>query len=201
MIKILFTAILTYIATSIDEIPVLFMLYTRTSNKRKAKIITLSYYIGTILLISLGVVGALGLNQIPQKWMVGISGLIPLFMGIKILATGEDEDEEKTIKRSENFHVLAVQVIAITIGLGVDDVGVYMPLFSTLTWSENFLMIIVFLISTGALCYLSYKLAEIEKLKVFIEKYERFLVGAVFTCIGIFVMYNCGTIEKIMELL
>jgi len=76
-----------------------------------------------------------------------------------------------------------------------------MPLFSTLTWSGIFLMIIVFLISTGALCYLSYKLTEIEKLKVFIEKYERFLVGVVFTGIGIFVMYNCGTIEKIIELL
>lgn len=48
MIKILFTALITFIATSIDEIPILFMLYTKSGNRGKGKIITSAYFVGII---------------------------------------------------------------------------------------------------------------------------------------------------------
>ena len=84
-VKLILTAVITYLATSIDEIPVLFMLYKKSDNKNKGKIITVAYVAGTFLLIATGFLGAYGLIQIPAQWMIGLVGLIPLAMGVRIL--------------------------------------------------------------------------------------------------------------------
>ncbi len=195
MIQTIITAIVTYIATSIDEIPILFMLYTKQSNRGKAKTITLSYFLGTFILISIGLLGSLGLGFIPEQWIMGLFGLVPLALGIKILIKGEDdEEEEEGINKSiQRYKSLGIQVLAITIGLGTDDLAVYIPLFTTLEGWEIISMVLVFALGTAVLCRISYKLTSINKLTEFIEKYERFIVGIIFTVIGLFIMFECGT--------
>ncbi len=200
MIKTIITALITYIATSIDEIPVLFMLYTKAGNRAKGKTITITYFIGTFILITLGLLGAFGLGKIPEKWMIGFVGLVPIVMGIKILITGEEEDDEKAIASTQKFKIFCIQVLAVTIGLGADDLGVYIPLFTTLTGWEIVLMVLVFTFGTALLCYISFQLTRIDQLTVFIEKYERFIIGIVFTVIGFSVITECGTLSKIVDL-
>jgi cadmium resistance transport/sequestration family protein len=200
MIKTIIAALITYVATSIDEIPVLFMLYTKAGNRGKGKTITIFYFIGPFILIALGLLGALGLELIPAKWIVGFAGLVPLVMGIKILIKGEDEEEEKAVNSMKKFKTLGIQVLVITLLLGADDLGVYMPLFTTLTGWEIFQMLLVFVLGTAALCVTSYQLTRIDKLTNIIEKYERYIIGIIFVAIGIFVMMECGTISKILNI-
>lgn len=199
MIKILFTAIITFLATSIDEIPILFMLYTKSSNRGKGKIITSSYFVGTFLLVAIGLLGALGLGMIPANWAIGFIGLIPFIMGVKTLLSGE-EDEQEVVDKNQKYKGVWIQVLAITIGLGADDIGVYIPLFTTLTGWEIIQMILVFAAGTALLCFISYQLTKIEKLNSFIETYERYIVGIIFAGIGIYVMSECGTLGKIAEM-
>ncbi len=90
MILTVLTMLLTYLATSIDEIPILFLFYTRAKRRGEERQITLSYYMGTFLLIGIGLLGARSLLLLPQRWMVGFIGLIPLILGIKILLQGEE---------------------------------------------------------------------------------------------------------------
>ena len=165
MIQTIITAIVTYIATSIDEIPILFMLYTKQSNRGKAKTITLSYFLGTFILISIGLLGSLGLGFIPEQWIMGLFGLVPLALGIKILIKGEDdEEEEEGINKSiQRYKSLGIQVLAITIGLGTDDLAVYIPLFTTLEGWEIISMVLVFALGTAVLCRISYKLTSDRK--------------------------------------
>lgn len=198
--KTIIAAMITYIATSIDEIPILFLFYTKLGNRGKGKIITLSYFIGTFLLISLGLLGAFGLGQIPQLWIIGLFGLIPFVLGIKILFDGEDEDEEKAVTSASKYKTLGVQVFAITIGLGVDDLSVYIPLFTTITGWEIVHMILVYTIGTAILCCISYQLIHINRLTRYIQKYERFILGIVFVAIGVMVIFECGTISKLISL-
>lgn len=204
MLKTIITALFTYIATSIDEIPVLFMLYTKKDNRGKDKTITAAYFAGTFLLIGISLLGAFGLGQIPEKWVIGLLGLVPFVMGLKILIKGESEDEDeeadRAIAASKKYKTLFVQVLAITLGLGADDIGVFIPLFTTLSGWEILLMMLVFVIATALLCTISFRMTKINALVSFIEKYERYIVGIVFTVLGVMILLESGTIAKFVSL-
>jgi len=117
-------------------------------------------------------------------------------MGIKILLSGE-EDEQEVVDKNQKYKGVWIQVLAITIGLGADDIGVYIPLFTTLTGWEIIQMMLVFVVGTALFCFTSFQLTKIEKLNSFIETYERYIVGIIFAGIRIYVMSECGTFEKI----
>ena len=194
MIQTILTAFAVYIATSVDEIPILFMLYTRQNNHNRAKLITFVYFLGTFILVGIGLLGSFGLGFIPKQWIIGLFGLVPLILGIKILIKGEvDDEEENPEKITEKYQSLILQVLAITIGLGADDLSVYVPLFTTMEGWDLFILILVFSISTAMLCRISYKLTSIRQLVEFTEKYERFITGCIFIAIGILILYENGT--------
>jgi len=198
MITAILTAIAAYISTSVDEIPILFMLYTKKRSRGSARTITFSYFFGTLILISLGLLGAFGLGFIPQKWMMGIFGLVPLIMGIKAMITGDGDEEEGAEKAMQKYGSLGIQVLAVTFALGADDFGVYAPLFASLAGWEILVMIVVFILCTALLCLVSYKLTSIKPLSEFMEKYERWIIGILFSAIGIFILQECGTIAHFM---
>ena len=199
MIQTILTALAVYIATSIDEIPILFMLYTRQSNRGKAKLITLAYFLGTFVLIGIGLLGSSGLGFIPEQWIIGLFGLVPLILGVKVLIKGEDDEEKENAEKiTQKYQSQMLQVLAVTIGLGADDLSVYVPLFTTMDGWNIFIMILVFAICTAVLCKISYKLTSICQLVEFMEKYERFIIGLIFTTIGIFIMFESGTITHFL---
>ncbi len=200
MIKTIITAIITYLATSIDEIPVLFMLYMSSEHKGKGKTITFTYFMGTFLLVLIGLLGAWGLVLIPLKWMVGLIGLIPIIMGIKILFDDDDNDEEKAIAASKKCNTLWLRVLIITLAMGVDDLGVYIPLFTTLNGFDILQLLFVFAVGTLILCLISYRLTGIDILKRFIESREKYIVGIVFIVIGVMVLLECETVSGIVKL-
>lgn len=200
MTKTILTAVITYLATSIDEIPVLYMLYTNSSNKGKGKTITFTYFLGTFSLVTLGLLGAFGLVQIPAKWLIGFIGLVPLGMGIKMLVDSDD-DEEKAKTAANKRKALWARVLVVTLALGADDLGIYIPLFTTMTGWQILQMIFVFAIGTAFLCLISYRLTHIERITSFIENKERYIVSIIFVAIGIFVIYDCGTFAGFMKLI
>lgn len=202
MIKTIIAAIISYISTSVDEIPVLFMLYTKYRSKGSAKTITLSYYSGTFILTGVSLLGAMGIGFIPERWVIGFFGLVPLILGFKVLLKGDDDrDEEEGVEKAvQKYSSLAIQVLAITLGLGTDDLSVYIPLFTTIRDWQIVVMVFVFAIATGILCGISYKLTSIKKLTEFMERYERYIVGTLFTALGIYIMIDCGTFSHIFGL-
>lgn len=192
------TMIVTYLATSIDEIPILFLLYTRARREGKQKQITLSYFLGTYLLTGLGLLGARGLLLLPQRWLIGFIGLVPLFLGVKLLLKGEEEEQTETLMK--RFPTLVLQVFMITLAFGLDDLGVYIPLFTTFEGLEIIFMLILVFLGTAVLCTVSYRLANVDILTEFIEKKERYINGSVFVLLSIYVMFECDTITYLMGL-
>lgn len=199
MILTVLTMLLTYLATSIDEIPILFLFYTRAKRRGEQRQITLSYYIGTFLLIGIGLLGARGLLLLPQRWMVGFIGLIPFILGIKILLRGEEEEKTETLMKC--FPSLGLQVFMVTLAFGADDLGVYIPLFTTFGALEIIIMLLLVILGTAVLCFVSHRLASVDLLTEFIEKRERYIIGSIFILLGIYVMFECSTIAHLMEFL
>src|SRR5690625_1791139 len=97
MITTILTAAAVYIATGIDYLIILILLFSQIK-KGKEKHIWIGKYVGTIIVIGVSLLVALGVaNLIPQPWVIGLLGLLPLYLGVKILIKGEEDEDESNI--------------------------------------------------------------------------------------------------------
>ena len=151
-------------------------------------------------MVAVSLFAAYVLNFIPQDWIIGLLGLIPIFLGIRVAFVGEEEEEEEVVEKLESrgTNRLFWTVALITIASGGDNLGIYIPYFTSLAFSEIIIALIVFAISVAVLCYISYKLAKISFVSETLEKYERIIVPIMFIALGIFIMIDNGTIQTLL---
>lgn len=84
---------ISFVSTSIDYLVVLTILFA-SQGKEGLKSIYAGQYLGTGLLVLVSLIAAYFLNFIPQDWIIGLLGLIPLGLGIRSIFVDEDIDEE-----------------------------------------------------------------------------------------------------------
>ncbi|GAB3806452.1 CadD family cadmium resistance transporter [Virgibacillus kimchii] len=204
MITTILTAAAVYVATGIDYLVILILLFSQIK-KGQAKHIWIGQYIGTAIIIGASLLVALGVaNLIPQQWVIGLLGLLPLYLGVKIWIKGEEDEDESSILSlfsSGKFNQLFLTVTFIVLASSADDFSIYIPYFTALNMIEIIVAIIVFFIMVGVLCYVSYRLASIDLVSEKIEKYERWIVPIVFIGLGLYIMYENGTISTLFSLL
>ena len=204
MITTALTAAAVYVATGIDYLIILTLLFSQIK-KGQAKHIWIGQYIGTAIIIAASLLVALGITWlIPQQWVLGLLGLIPLYLGIKIWIKGEEDEDESNILSlfsSNRFNKLYITVIFIVLSSSADDFSIYIPYFTALNTVEILIASIVFFIMVGVLCYVSYRLASLDFVSEKIEKYERWIVPIVFIGLGIYIMFENGTFNALFSFL
>lgn len=197
------SAIGVYISTSIDYLIVLIILFAQLSQNKQKWHIYAGQYLGTGLLVGVSLVAAYVVNFVPEAWMVGLLGLIPIYLGIRfaIVGEGEEEEEEETIERLEQSKAnqLFWTVTLLTIASGGDNLGIYIPYFASLDWAQTLVALLVFAIGVIIFCELSQVLSSIPLISETIEKYTRIIVPLVFIPLGLYIMYESGTIETFLN--
>ncbi|MDT2768770.1 CadD family cadmium resistance transporter [Globicatella sulfidifaciens] len=197
------SAIGVYISTSIDYLIILIILFAQLSQNKQKWHIYAGQYLGTGLLVGASLVAAYVVNFVPEAWMVGLLGLIPIYLGIRfaIVGEGEEEEEEEIIERLEQSKAnqLFWTVTLLTIASGGDNLGIYIPYFASLDLSQTLVALLVFAIGIIIFCELSRVLSSIPLISETIEKYERIIVPLVFIPLGLYIMYESGTIEAFLN--
>ena len=203
MLQSIFSAIAVYISTSIDYLFILLIIFSQSHTRKGMRHIIWGQYLGTSVLVAVSLFAAYVLNFIPQDWIIGLLGLIPIYLGIRVAVIGEEEEEEEEVVEkleSRGTSRLFWTVALITIASGGDNLGIYIPYFTSLAFSEILIALVVFVISIAILCFISYKLAKISFVSVTLEKYERIIVPIVFIGLGIFILVENGTIQTLLGL-
>ena len=198
------SAIGVYISTSIDYLIVLIILFAQLSQNKQKWHIYAGQYLGTGLLVGVSLVAAYVVNFVPKAWMVGLLGLIPIYLGIRFAIVGEgeeEEEEEEIIERLEQSKAnqLFWTVTLLTIASGGDNLSIYIPYFASLDWAQTLVALLVFAIGVIIFCKLSQVLSSIPLISETIEKYERIIVPLVFIPLGLYIMYESGTIETFLN--
>lgn len=197
------SAIGVYISTSIDYLIVLIILFAQLSQNKQKWHIYAGQYLGTGLLVGVSLVAAYVVNFVPEAWMVGLLGLIPIYLGIRfaIVGEGEEEEEEEIIERLEQSKAnqLFWTVTLLTIASGGDNLGIYIPYFASLDWAQTLVALLMFAIGIIIFCELSRVLSSIPLISETIEKYRRIIVPLVFIPLGLYIMYESGTIETFLN--
>src|SRR5690625_7045946 len=108
------------------------------------------------------------------------------------MGSEEEAVEEEVVENLESSgsNLLFWTVALITIASGGDNLGIYIPYFTSLSVSEIVIAIVVFALSIAVLCYISYRLAKNSFVSETLEKYERIIVLIVFIGFRIFIMFK-----------
>src|SRR5699024_4493784 len=149
--------------------------------------------------VSLGVA-----NLVPQQWIIGLLGLLPLYLGIKIWIQGEEDEDEGNILSlfsSGRFNQLFITVTFIVLASSADDLAIYIPYFTTLNMMVIIICVIIFIFSVGILYLVCYLFASLNFVSDRIEEYGRWIVPIVFIGLGIYILFENGTFNALFSFL
>lgn len=201
MIQTIVTAAILYIATALDLLVILLMFFARAKTKKEYRDIYIGQYVGSVALIVVSLFFAFVLNYVPEKWILGLLGLIPIYLGIKVAIYGDSDGEEKA-KKELNEKGLSKLVGTITIvtiaSCGADNIGLFVPYFVTLSVTNLLITLFVFLILIFFLVFTAQKLANIPGVGEIVEKFGRWIMAVIYIALGLFIIIENDTIQTIL---
>jgi cadmium resistance transport/sequestration family protein len=211
ILPVLLVAISSFIATNIDDIIVLVLLFSQANNRYsrfRLQHIIAGQYIGFTALILLSLPGLFGSFILPQAW-IGLLGLVPIVMGVKQLLNQEEEEEQiqlvsdvstqpknqkvPTSLMSNFVSIQTYKVAAIRLANGGDNIGIYVPLFASGNLLHFGTTLSVFYFLVGVWCVIAYWLTRHPALAKLIARYGQKVVPFVLIGLGIFILIDSET--------
>ncbi len=127
MLSIIITSIISFVSTNIDDIFVLMVFYTQVNKKMKNQDIIIGQYLGIGILVTLSIIGAVGVNFLPDKY-IGALGLLPVILGIKAWINYKREKTAVPLQTEEHTIVLThssidIETVEETENKPADDKG------------------------------------------------------------------------------
>lgn len=208
MVQTIFSAVTVFVSTSIDYFIIMTVIFAQAAGSRsEIRQIVIGQYVGTAILVVGSLVAAYIAHFIPQDWIVGLLGLIPLYLGVRMFFNRESNEEGKEaedllsrLNKGGSSNLIWV-VATIYIAAGGDNVGIYIPYFISLTLAQIALAVIVFALALALFSWVCYRLANSSLIIEMVEKTERWLVPAVFIGLGVYILVDNGTIEHLLQLI
>lgn len=189
--EIIVTSILAFVSTNIDDIFILMLFFG--SRKFKSSTIILGQYLGIGTLVAIALVGSFVGNFIDQRY-IGLLGLFPIYLAIKgFISVFKHEASEE----EENVEAKATGIISIagvTIANGADNLGVYIPLFTTMAYVEKIEMIVTFGVLTYLWCIIGKYISSRPLVAKQIDKFGHIVMPVVLLLLGILIIIESGTL-------
>lgn len=188
-------AIGLFIATNIDDIVILSLFFGRGQGQPgTTRRILAGQYLGFLGILGAAVAAAFGAQVLLPEAILPYFGLIPLGLGLWAAwqawrNRGQDDDDEAQI---EGKRVSVWIVAAVTFANGGDNIGVYVPVFVSVSWSAVLAYCIVFLLLVAALVFLAKWISSRKPIAEALERWEHILFPAVLIGLGIVILVSGG---------
>ncbi|HEM5988744.1 TPA: cadmium resistance transporter [Streptococcus suis] len=188
-------ALILGISTSIDYFLILFLLFSQAKKPGEKRTIYFGQLLASFILILLSSILSQVANVFLADWILGLLGFVPILLGVRILFENEEETEIPDSK------IGLLSIIFILLASGVDNLGIFTPYFTTLSTLETLLTAGLILLETFAICYLAEKFGSLHSISEFIEKYEKMILPTIFIILGIYILFEFGTMTYLLQLL
>ncbi|AVL00002.1 cadmium resistance transporter [Pediococcus inopinatus] len=200
--KIILSGATAYISTSIDYLIILMLIFSQVRSHKQRWAVYLGDLLGTGTLVLAALILAFILHLVPAEWVLGILGIIPILMGLKLLIKGEEDTDDIVHETLSSHRGLMLNVATITIATcGADNIGIYVPFFVTLSPSAIVIVLLTFLVMLTLFFIAGYSLVKVPIIAGILEKYGRWLTAAVYILIGLYIMVESGTLTKFLSLI
>ncbi|MEB8091504.1 MULTISPECIES: CadD family cadmium resistance transporter [Mammaliicoccus] len=202
MFQTIITATVLYVATAVDLLVILLIYFAKANTKKEYKDIYIGQYLGSLILIIVSLFLAFVLNYVPEKWILGLLGLIPIYLGIKV-AIYDDCEGEKRAKKELNkkgLSKLVGTVVLVTVAsCGADNIGLFVPYFVTLNSIELLTTLLVFVTLIFILVFTAQNLANIPGIGEVVEKFSRWIMAVIYIALGVFIVIENKTISTLLS--
>lgn len=196
MTALIGSTVLAFISTNIDYLLILIIIFAKYKNKHDDKLIFIGELLGSGTLIAVSLIVAFWLKMIPEEWILGFLGIIPIVMGIKMYFGDEDEGNEVREKLGKPQRSIILSVIMITIATcGPDNLAIYVPFFTTLNAGDIPIVLGLFFIFLCMITWLSKMITNLPKIQVFFERFGDLITLLVYVFLGIYILLESGTIQ------
>lgn len=180
----LLAAIGVFAVTNIDDILILSTMFA--DKKLKPRMIVLGQFLG-IGAITLGaIIASIAVASFSTSW-VALLGLLPVAIGLHkayVLWQERNNESDDDVPASPSHGSQLIFVTTLTIANGGDNVGVYVPIFSTATESIP-VYGLVFAMMTSVWCWLGHKLVNGSPVSGLIERYGKYVLPPALILIGL----------------
>lgn len=202
LIEAITTGVTAFSATNIDDLVILMLFFSQVDKTFRHWHIFIGQYLGFSALVATSLTGFFGGLIFPQAW-IGLLGLMPIAIGMNLLLKREKEESEieAEIKTSDPFitRFLSPQVCsvaAVTFANGGDNIGIYIPLFASSNGWSLLVILSVFFLLVGLLCYAAYQSTRQRAIADTLTYYGNALVPFVLIGLGTFIMWDSGTLAS-----
>ena len=190
MIQNVITSIILYSGTAVDLLIILMLFFAKRKSRKDIINIYLGQFLGSGSLILLSLLFAFVLNYIPSKEILGLLGLIPIFLGLKVLFLGDSDGEAiaKEGLRKDNKNLIFLVAMITFASCGADNIGVFVPYFTTLNLANLIVALLTFLVMIYLLVFSAQKLAQVPSVGETLEKYSRWFIAVVYLGLGMYIL-------------
>ena len=203
MIQNIVTSIILYSGTAVDLLIILMLFFAKRKSRKDIINIYLGQFLGSVSLIFLSLLFAFVLNYIPSKEILGLLGLIPIFLGLKVLLLGDSDGEAiaKEGLRKDNKNLIFLVAMITFASCGADNIGVFVPYFTTLNLANLIVTLLTFLVMIYLLVFSAQKLAQVPSVGEILEKYSRWFIAVVYLGLGIYILIENNSFDILWTIL
>ena len=203
MIQNIVTSIILYSGTAVDLLIILMLFFAKRKSRKDIINIYLGQFLGSVSLIFLSLLFAFVLNYIPSKEILGLLGLIPIFLGLKVLLLGDSDGEAiaKDGLRKDNKNLIFLVAMITFASCGADNIGVFVPYFTTLNLANMIVTLLTFLVMIYLLVFSAQKLAQVPSVGETLEKYSRWFIAVVYLGLGIYILIENNSFDMLWTVL
>ena len=203
MIQNIVTSIILYSGTAVDLLIILMLFFAKRKSRKDIINIYLGQFLGSVSLILLSLLFAFVLNYIPSKEILGLLGLIPIFLGLKVLFLGDSDGEAiaKDGLRKDNKNLIFLVAMITFASCGADNIGVFVPYFTTLNLANLIVALLTFLVMIYLLVFSAQKLAQVPSVGETLEKYSRWFIAVVYLGLGMYILIENNIFDMLWTML
>ena len=203
MIQNIVTSIILYSGTAIDLLIILMLFFAKRKSRKDIINIYVGQFLGSVSLILLSLLFAFVLDYIPSKEILGLLGLIPILLGLKVLLLGDSDGEAiaKEGLRKDNKNLIFLVAMITFASCGADNIGVFVPYFTTLNLANLIVALLTFLVMIYLLVFSAQKLAQVPSVGETLEKYSRLFIAVVYLGLGMYILIENNSFDMLWAVL
>ena len=202
-IAIIGQAVGLFAVTNIDDIVILALFFGQAIGRKSVLRVVLGQYLGFAAILAVSILAALGASLLPAV-AIPYLGLLPLILGVRAAVTASHEHRSRTndgITTAEDDRETrhdgreqasagpgAMAVAGVTLANGGDNIGVYVPVFTTTSGGGLLTYTAVFLLLVALWCLAGHYLARRPLIARALSRWGHILLPVVLIGIGLIIL-------------